>query len=113
MTETKWTPAPWIVGKDDPEVSYSSEKNLPLGWVQITGRYPPYAFGRCVAHVAETQDANLIAAAPDLYAALAAMVEIGGEDDGRDVFAMARSALAKARGDDMSKGRAKLSLLSL
>lgn len=121
MSETKWTPGPWKVGKDDPAVSYGSEDRLPEGWQLITGRCPPFAFGCCVAHVAEEADARLISAAPDMAEALARFDEIHNEgtfdlpDDTpitinvgtRQTFAggltlgdfrRARSALAKARG---------------
>lgn len=105
MNDTKFTRAPWTVGKADPSVSYASDVHLPAGWQMITGRYPPFAFGCCVAHVAETADAHLIAAAPDLYAALVRCLEWVEADEtvhgrtfgcGND----ARAALAKARGEE-------------
>jgi hypothetical protein len=43
-------------------------------------------------------NANLIAAAPDLYAACRAALALGEADDLRDVNAMLRAALAKAEG---------------
>ena len=45
-------------------------------------------------------NARLIAAAPDMYEALAAMCDVGGLDDGGDVFEKAKAALAKARGEN-------------
>lgn len=47
-------------------------------------------------------DMSLIAAAPDLYEALRDMCESGGMDDGTDVIAKAKAALAKARGETNS-----------
>jgi hypothetical protein len=46
-------------------------------------------------------NARLIAAAPDLYEALHDLCASGGLDDGGDVFAKAKAALAKARGEKM------------
>lgn len=120
MSDTPWTPGPWTVGKDEPEVSYDSESLLPSGWHIITGRSPPFAFGRCVGHVAESADARLIAAAPELAETLdelltACLNDFGDPDDGYSdtesvevgerspiTFGMlrrARSALRKARGE--------------
>lgn len=50
-----------------------------------------------VAQTSE-RDAHLIAAAPDLYAALEALVDDFGDAEG-DLINAAKSALAKARGD--------------
>ena len=107
MSETKWTPGPWKVGKDDPAVSYASEDRLPEGWQLITGRCPLFAFGCCVAHVAEEADARLISAAPDMAEALADFLEnpqfqvgVGGNPIAVEkMLDRARSALAKARGE--------------
>lgn len=105
MSETKWTPGPWKVGKDDPAVSYGSEDRLPEGWQLITGRCPPFAFGCCVAHVAEEADARLISAAPDMAEALRAaanlLAALTGPDDDVACFIIStsRAALAKARGE--------------
>lgn len=49
--------------------------------------------------IVKDADMALISAAPEMFEALAAMIEIGGDDDGGCVIAKARAALAKARGE--------------
>lgn len=75
----------------------------PLG---VTGRSLQGDSGDCI----ERERAHMLAAAPDLYRALQAVLSASGECDGREgddvidyipesVAAQARAALAKARGE--------------
>lgn len=90
--ETKFTPGAWYVNGG--ELIGDSTILATLCWHS----------GRDIENEA---DANLIAAAPDLYAALAAMIAdaercgIGDLADqmDADVVAKARAALARARGE--------------
>lgn len=108
MSEVKFTRGPWKVGK------YLGQG----GWVVHMdvgdkGRGSDIVSG--VSGLDNTErlaNAHLIAAAPDLYAALKQMIEamvryemdIAGEGDApqrhRDLMRKARSALKKARGEN-------------
>ncbi len=93
MTERKWTPGPWV--EFDGDICPAS--NVLNGAIVSTSE--------------DTRDADvhLIAAAPDLYEALQAMIDLqenatpfGGEiyrDRVDRVFDQCRAALAKARGE--------------
>lgn len=98
MSDTKFTPGPWELslevpnwgeGEDDPEF------------------YSVYIGGEAVDVPTDNAkaDANLIAAAPDLYAALEAMFAIGTTSEchegpcGHKACGLAKAALAKARGE--------------
>ena len=102
--ELKWTPGPWSVdvlmhsdpnGDDYPsEVEVGSDSGL-----HICGHDLGYNDDVDVAIIA---NAHLIAAAPDLYAALDALCDREGDDDldaVRAKWAAGRAALAKARGE--------------
>ena len=95
MSETKFTPGPWKWGADYRGL-YSA--NVPvLDYIEFEGMWVAYS---------SNHDANaaLISAAPDLYAALEALVAWSElEDVGRrltDLQSTARAALAKARGGE-------------
>lgn len=106
MAETTWTPGPWFAREQ-----FSREKST-LGWIidHANGRIgwscyatatpnerekPPYPIGAANAH--------LIAAAPDLYAALEGLqrriVEANLGHGQEDALDAAAAALAKARGE--------------
>ena len=99
MPKAKWTPGKLEVRKvyylleDDPtfEVSDTDEKH----WF---------------AHTLKEEAARLIAAAPDLFYALEAMLNNGGcaKDEGdwidAEYIEQARAALAKARGEVINAG---------
>lgn len=86
MTESKWTPGPWAV------MDYTDDEEFPR-WCVV-----PLSCVGTIAHVQKSEaNANLIAAAPDLYEALEAM---GDDRIGDAEFnAMRNAALAKARGE--------------
>jgi hypothetical protein len=97
--ETKWSEAPWTVAV--PEAKAERQKLF----VRCARRIDGAPAGIAVAHVTAAagsaeRDANavLIAAAPDLYAALEAFMRLGTMDDQAAIDA-ARAALAKARGE--------------
>lgn len=100
MTETKFTPGPWSLARG--EVHH-------VGRLVITAKgmppNSPLAFvGGADWDDAAQNDAALIAAAPDLYAALARIVESVARGASGDVcqtsdFDDARAALSKARGE--------------
>lgn len=83
MMDKKWTPGPWAVKGDR----------------GIRG-----ANGECVASTycaAPAEDAQLIAAAPELYDALQAMLDYCNAECGSKIYPghQANQALAKARGE--------------
>jgi len=104
--DQKWTPGPWFVrqweGDEWPEkrITVGPEDGRSSTAVMISPRYPP-------DHVID--DANLVAAAPDLVEALETLIEettdVRGIDDRMEeiycpeAYAEARAALAKAYGE--------------
>ena len=103
MSETKFTPGPW-------QYRFKTIKD---DWGEVR-RHDGRLVAKCVfgwwtddelnEHRKNKTDpaaanASLIAAAPDLYAALEALCTSGGPDDGTDLIANGLSALAKARGE--------------
>lgn len=88
-TEARFTPGPWAINPDE----YGIEFQIEGGDARLADVFDIRA------------NAHLIAAAPDLYAALEALLEnnLGPQvDDGGawdSCCDMARSALAKARGE--------------
>ena len=96
--QPKWTPGPWAVERN----------KRTWGWVDVVGPSlgvggPTQATDLTLAdEVKRIAEAHLIAAAPDLYAALEAMTArmslySGHHDDA--LTAMGKAALAKARGE--------------
>lgn len=104
MSETKWTPGPWSLDDQDAIFGPSGEF---IGEAYDGGLAADFA-------APQTANATLMAAAPDLYAALEAFVERmqshGDWDDGcfyyggksaselQEPIRLARAALAAARG---------------
>ena len=101
--ETKWTPGPWIF-----------DNNEGYGQNNIWSRMTPTGAGKpgplvatAVGDSAEAEaNAHLIAAAPDLYAALELILPLGkgyvaanNVGNNRAFIADAETALAKARGE--------------
>ena len=107
MSELKWTPGPWVVGRPHPT-------NACL-YIQPEGGYGDIAtlYGADGDHQEKSRDGNwcdqpiraanahLIAAAPDLYDALQAMVDYCNAECGSKIYPghQANQALAKARGE--------------
>ena len=98
--ETKWTKGPWCV--EDPETDERP------GWSWISAVVPGwYGLAEVVTRMdGDTEDspvgranANLIAAAPDLYEALCETLEIARRNEAGDYVQRAEAALAKARGE--------------
>ena len=103
MDETKHTPGPWfhhgshVFVDSRYQVCCGRGKHECCGEPDVAGDYGP---------IADTSENNapLIAAAPDLYAALARMVDSVARSTSGDVCQTsdledARAALAKARGE--------------
>lgn len=87
MSETKFTPGPWKIKQCKDFCGY---ENCKYHWVE-----PPGHFTQGSGF--EQADANLIAAAPDLYNALE-VLEKAANERGIPTDA-AKAALAKARGE--------------
>ncbi len=101
MSETKFTPGPWCVGFESEMITSEVTERNP-GAIAIVASHPPFAFGGAIALTWEIDNARLIAAAPDLYEALEAIMN----DVEPTEFALASHirkrahvALAKARGE--------------
>lgn len=104
MSEAKFTPSPWVSYW---RTSESDEADCGVFHEARPGH--AHAIARCPKYVKEeTWKANgaLIAAAPDLYAALVGVMELGCcSDEGicgieqSNTWNNARAALAKARGE--------------
>lgn len=101
MTDTKFTPGPWMLCEDgempDPE-------EWPTFVVDLSGIDTPPDFIPIVARAKmngdQMADYQVMAAAPDLYAALKALVAVTRWDAVTAVLLEpARAALAKARGE--------------
>lgn len=96
MSEPKWTPGPYRVYR----VGHIETRLTDLGPEET---YPIVANGEVIARGASKSNAYLLAAAPELYAALAAV--LGWLDDNPTGLGMlaatnnARQVLAKARGE--------------
>lgn len=88
---TEFTPGPWNVGKD------------PADRTRIYGQIGRLAITKGGELNRDIANANLIAAAPDMYEVLAEILEYDGGADSalQDKYVMERAwdALAKARGE--------------
>jgi hypothetical protein len=102
MAEMKWTPGPWGVNKYG-SVGAGAHYHVPI----VASVEPLYGVDQCFgSHAA---NARLIAAAPELYKALTALMKIGPRPwmEGAQVtwetwiaaYEAAERALAKARGE--------------
>lgn len=99
MTEFKGTPGPWMASKTDRSIGPVSRDDdqtygmiLPVAWVEFD-----------FDGELQQANANLIAAAPDLLAALQLIISY--HDDGNcelhsEDLAMARAAISKALGEE-------------
>ncbi len=89
------TPGPWRLSSTSPEVVLAGRDIVVADTLQSGGTQ----LSECAAN------ARLIAAAPDLLAALLSMrcegcgISVGGRDSGCPSCADARAAIAKVRGD--------------
>jgi hypothetical protein len=105
MIDKKWTPGPWVVDHDYPN-------DRTPGYANISGAIGQPEEHRALAKVVVELDgerygqgeanAALIAAAPDLYAALELAIPLlmtHPNDVGIRRYDVARAALAKARGE--------------
>lgn len=96
MSETKWTPGPWM--RDGISVTTYAPAGQPRK--SICTPYPDTSISVSVSYARMVGNADLIAAAPDLYEALAECLrEHGGYTIKGGAERGARSALAKARGE--------------
>lgn len=109
MAETKWSPGPWRVADDAAEADFSWWKESDPLCVVVTVDDAP-GKGICstnddgIPTDEDIANAQLIAAAPDLYAALEAVLAESGDPNAAtgeyDTTAgRAYRALAKARGE--------------
>jgi hypothetical protein len=89
MTERKWTPGPWMVETGDD------------GVLSSVFRYEDVEYTGIAYLTLDNHEANarLIAAAPDLYEALDAIIDGISWSMSDNKFGAAKSALAKARGE--------------
>jgi hypothetical protein len=98
MAETKWTPGPWTVAREGDTVKVMAPPHFPE-WDRV--EIADLSFGDTLSR--RGANAALVAAAPDLYGALGALVreqENYLTDDATDIaLAAARAALARARGE--------------
>lgn len=100
MSEPKWTPGPWRINK------YRSIGAGETGCQPIVAHIEPF-YGEDRQFGDDGANAHLIAAAPDLYAALAEAEQqieylhanFSPTGTGEAVLTRARIALAKARGE--------------
>ena len=97
MSETNWTPGPWTAARSDPAEGVdvywicagAGNSSTELG--SMMGGYP---------HDKREANANLAAAAPELYEALVAFMKLAWESHHNNpAYDTARAALAKARGE--------------
>jgi len=91
--ETKFTPGPWNVDPDYPG-------DIQAGGAEIATAFDTHDAVTTTAD-ADTAIANahLIAAAPDLYAALERVLRWQPNDSASDLVAVAEAALSRARGE--------------
>jgi hypothetical protein len=89
---TPWTPGPWVINNDD-------QDDLKIESAAYQDETP----GVCGSHSSQwpltDADAALIAAAPDMLAALEACIKMYGEDDREEEWSCitkARAAVKKA-----------------
>jgi hypothetical protein len=96
-TQTKWTPGPWTISRDrynplqhsENAVSIDAETHFGLAGVWVRMEDEATDDPTMVAN------AHLIAAAPDLYAALEAIVKYPDPKSGTDIWIRARAAAGR------------------
>lgn len=83
MTEPKFTPGPWVLGNTDKFLFGVKRGNgtEPIGYV-----YGPSFPERSEVGQRALANAHLIAAAPELYEALEAVIYVQTEHEGRPIF---------------------------
>lgn len=107
MREVKHTPGPWCVEFDELggydctsaayKVSAGEQHICTLDVRAYSLEFTPH---KCIPHEGAEANARLIAAAPEMHDALAALLSVYTEstdDDGSPVVLAARDALSKAR----------------
>ena len=95
MADTKWTPGPWRINKEDDWGGVEITSESRVGMIEIAMLAVTFR-----GNIGKEQRANarLIAAAPELYEALDAMLTRFGHHSNVDIK-RAADALAKARGE--------------
>lgn len=95
---TDWTPGPWRMEWQTPNMGNENATIALVGDYRVTASTPDYE-----VHGPDKVDARLIAAAPELYEALEAIVGALLDQDHVGALQIARTAgraaLAKARGE--------------
>ncbi|MBK2957186.1 hypothetical protein FKK45_21470 [Enterobacter hormaechei] len=99
MKDFKGTPGPWVASKTDRSIGPLSRDDdqsygmiLPCAWVEFD-----------LDEGIQQANANLIAAAPDLLAALLSIINMDyqpTEDESDKVYLKARAAIRKALGEE-------------
>lgn len=100
------TPGPWRVWESVGPIRDGADPKAATYW-EVVHQRPEGADGKWIAHVQDIGDeqanACLIAAAPDLLAALERLVEYHFRDDyigiARDIQGQAQAVIAKAHGE--------------
>ena len=98
MTEWKWTKGPWVITDMGTLISEGGNVNHPI---EVAGLNIAH-FSRYECKTHQSANANLIAAAPDLYEALENLLNVINGDGGTkpDARELCHAALAKARGEN-------------
>ena len=97
--ETKWTPGPWALdGKTSPTALFIGGAFHRIASEDARTAFVPDWSGDDAEAAEAIANAHLIAAAPDLYAALE-MAHLWLDFDGRFDMQVINAALAKARGE--------------
>lgn len=98
--ETKWTPGPWVVGESSHnglpcvDACDPNDGQLMIEICEVWGE------DRAESETEMSRaNAHLISAAPELYEALASMLEECEDDEFAPHVMEAKAALAKARGE--------------
>lgn len=100
MKDFKGTPGPWVASKTDRSIGPVSRDDdqsygmiLPVAWVEFDGN-----------DAYQQANANLIAAAPDLFEALQAMLSKAYKQNWNDQYpdevSKAQAAISKALGEE-------------
>lgn len=107
MSETKFTPGPWVTERRTTKDG-SSHHTIGVTRDAICGVFGTHSSGRymCVTGCIDEHDAALIAAAPDLYEALQRLIDIQNgpplireAKEWQDAVDAGTAAIRKARGE--------------